>query len=170
MGRSYQNEIPKARINITLDVATNGSMQKKELPLKLLTVGDFSGEKGTGPVQNRERISINKNNLDGVMQDLSPEISLSVKNKLDANAGDLPVNLTFNVIKDFHPENVARQVPELKRLIAMRNLLKDLKSNLLDNKKLRKELEGVFKDNPSLEALRGELDKLAAIETSGEKI
>jgi type VI secretion system protein ImpB len=43
----------------------------------------------------------------------------------------------------------------------MRNLLKDLKSNLLDNGTFRKELEKIIKNQPELEDLRSELEKLA---------
>ncbi len=43
MADSFQNEIPKARVNITLDVETGGARKKLELPLKMLALGDFSG-------------------------------------------------------------------------------------------------------------------------------
>ncbi len=162
MSKSYQNEIPKARVNIALDVDTNGATERKELPLKLLAVGDYSAGKNNEQVQDRERISINKNNFDSVMKDLAPEVKLSVENTLDETQDELGVSLQFNSIQDFHPGNIAKQVPELKRLVAMRNLLKDIKSNLLDNAKFRKELESIFKDNPSLEGLRAELDELTA--------
>ena len=39
---SFQNEIPKARINIKLDLHTGGAQKKVELPLKLLVMGDYS--------------------------------------------------------------------------------------------------------------------------------
>ena len=130
----------------------------------MLTVGDFSGGKGTGAVQNRERIAINKDNFDKVLSDLAPELNLDVANKLQSGEADLSVKLAFNSIKDFDPENVAKQVPELKQMIAMRNILKDLKANLLDNTKFRHELETIFKDNPSLNNLREELTRLATDE------
>lgn len=166
MSKSYQHEIPKARVNIALDVETNGATERQELPLKLLAVGDYSAGKNTETVQNRERISINKNNFDKVMQDLSPQVNLSVENTLDEDVDDLNVDLKFSSLKDFHPENIAGQVPKLKRLVAMRNLLKDIKSNLLDNVQFRHELETIFKDNPSLQGLRKELEQLTADETA----
>jgi type VI secretion system protein ImpB len=45
-------------------------------------------------------------------------------------------------MKDFTPEQVA-QIPQLKAMLAMRNLLRDLKANLLDNQTFRKELEKI---------------------------
>ncbi|EIR79976.1 hypothetical protein YPPY32_2003, partial [Yersinia pestis PY-32] len=50
-------------------------------------------------------------------------------------------------MKDFEPESVARQIPQLRALLAMRNLLRDLKSNLLDNATFRRELENILKDD-----------------------
>ncbi|MDU6412753.1 MAG: type VI secretion system contractile sheath small subunit, partial [Yersiniaceae bacterium] len=44
---------------------------------------------------------------------------------------------------------------------AMRNLLRDLKSNLLDNVTFRKELENILKDPSLSDALRDELNALA---------
>jgi type VI secretion system protein ImpB len=167
MSRSFQNEIPKARVNIMLDVATNGASRKKELPLKFLAVGDFSGGKSTGALQNRDRIGIDKNNFDGVIKELSPTLNLVVKNKLNESSMELPVKLTFESLRDFRPENIVNQVPELKRLLAMRNLLKDLKSNVLDNKKLRTALEQALNDSSTLQALRDELEQLTT-EFQGE--
>ncbi|MNH46212.1 hypothetical protein D3C79_1088920 [compost metagenome] len=71
------------------------------------------------------------------------------------------MNLTFRDMQDFTPEQVARQIPQLKAMLAMRNLLRDLKANLLDNQAFRKELEKILLD-PALSAeLRSELSALA---------
>lgn len=42
MSNSYQSEIPKARVNIKLDLHVGGAQKKVELPLKLMVVGDYS--------------------------------------------------------------------------------------------------------------------------------
>ncbi|EOC0563173.1 type VI secretion system contractile sheath small subunit, partial [Cronobacter sakazakii] len=42
MSGSFQEEIPKARINLKLNLHTGGAQKKVELPLKLLVTGDFS--------------------------------------------------------------------------------------------------------------------------------
>ncbi|KPD48944.1 type VI secretion protein, partial [Yersinia pestis subsp. microtus bv. Altaica] len=70
-------------------------------------------------------------------------------------------SLTFNDMKDFEPENVARQIPQLRALLAMRNLLRDLKSNLLDNATFGRELENILKDDALSDELRAELAALA---------
>ena len=51
--------------------------------------------------------------------------------------------------------------PQLRALLAMRNLLRDLKSNLLDNATFRHELERILKDDALSDDLRAELAALA---------
>ncbi len=161
MSNSYQSEIPKARVNIKLDLHTGGSQKKVELPLKLLVVGDYSNGAEQRPVSEREPVNINKNNFDSVMTDFSPSLNLSVENTLAGDGSEENVSLSFSEMKDFEPEQVARQIPQLKAMLAMRNLLRDLKANLLDNATFRKELEKILLD-PTLSAeLRSELSALA---------
>ncbi len=57
---SFQNEIPKARINIKLDLHTGGAQKKVELPLKLLVMGDYSNGQEQRPLSEREKLNINK--------------------------------------------------------------------------------------------------------------
>lgn len=164
MSRSYQNEIPKARVNITLDVDNGASQKKKELPMKTLMMGDYSQGKSIGPVAERERININKTNFNQVMQDLQPSVKLGVKNCLSREGDELQVDLVFKSMDDFKPANIANNVPALKRLLAMRNLLKDLKASVIDNNAFRKELEAILKNSAKSEQLMGELKKIAPID------
>lgn len=55
MSESFQNEIPRARVNIKLDLVTGGARKKVELPLKLLTVGDYSNGRAEGTLSEREK-------------------------------------------------------------------------------------------------------------------
>lgn len=161
MSNSYQNEIPKARVNIRLDLHTGGAQKKMELPLKLLVTGDFSNGQEQRALSEREKVNVNKNNFDSVLAEFSPALNISVENTLAGDGSEENVRLTFRDMKDFTPEQVARQIPQLKAMLAMRNLLRDLKANLLDNVTFRKELETILK-NPALsDELRSELSTLA---------
>ncbi len=162
MSNSYQNEIPKARVNIKLDVHTGGAARKMELPLKLLVTGDFSNGQEDRVLSEREKVNVNKNNFDSVLADFSPAVRLTVQDTLAGDGSEQAVNLTFSNMKDFEPEQVARQIPQLKAMLAMRNLLRDLKSNLLDNVTFRKELESILKDPALSDELRSELSALAS--------
>ncbi len=168
MADSFQKEVPKSRVNITLDVETGGARKKLELPMKLLCMGDFSNGKGSGRVAERERININKNNIENVMEQLAPQVRYSVPNLVRNDGSEVTVDLTFTKFSSFHPEEVAKQIPELYNLLAMRNLLKDLKSNLLDNGRFRKELEKIIRNQPELEELRSELESIAPLSEDAE--
>lgn len=160
MADSFQAEIPKARVNIKLDLHT-GEKKKVELPLKLLTVGDFSNGKPEGLLSEREKINVDRENFNSVLADINPKVRLTVKNTLSGGDVEGNVHLSFKNFKDFEPEYVARQIPQLRAMLAMRNLLRDLKSNLLDNVTFRKELERILKDSSLSDELRNELNALA---------
>lgn len=161
MADSFQNEVPKARINLKLDLHTGGASKKTELPLKLLVAGDFSNGQESAPLSEREKVNLNKNNFDNVLSEFSPSINLSVANTLAGDGSEDNISLTFQSMKDFEPEQIARQIPQLKAMLAMRSLLRDLKANLLDNATFRKALEKILLD-PALSAeLRSELSALA---------
>ncbi|HED2702321.1 TPA: type VI secretion system contractile sheath small subunit [Klebsiella oxytoca] len=161
MGNSFQNEVPKSRVNLQLDLHTGGAGKKSELPLKLLAVGDFSNGKEQRSLSERNKININKNNFDSVMAELLPTVDLLVENILSGEARIENIKLNFGSVKDFEPEQVARNIPSLRALISMRNLLRDLKSNLLDNVEFRRELEKIMKDPAMSSELRAELTAFA---------
>lgn len=159
MAGSFQNEIPAARINLKLDVGKGDAKKKTELPLKMLVMGDFTFKNRKERVADREKISINKNNFEQVMESLDLKLQYGVENKISGN-GDMKVDLDIKGMDSFKPENVAKNIPALSRLLAARNLLKDLKSNLLDNREFRKRLEEILKDPDAAKNLHEELKKL----------
>ena len=124
---SFQSEIPKARINLKLDLHTGGASKKTELPLKLLVAGDFSNSQESAPLSERKKVDLNKNNFDSVLSEYSPNVNLTVKNTLADDGSEDNISLTFRSMKDFTPEQVSRQIPQLKAMLSMRNLLRDLK-------------------------------------------
>lgn len=163
---SFQNEVPKARVNIKLDLHTGGAQKTVELPLKLMVMGDYSNGRELRPLSERAKVGVNKNNFDSVLADFSPALKVTVENVLADEATETSVELNFQSMKDFEPEHVARQIPQLRALLAMRNLLRDLKSNLLDNATFRYELERILKDDALSDELRAELAALAPAEVN----
>ena len=78
------------------------------------------------------------------------------------------MSLSFNKMKDFEPEQVAAQIPQLKAMLATRNLLRDLRSNLLDNATFKKALDQILTDPSLSAALRDELTQLGQ-QVSGQE-
>ncbi|MGJ3448273.1 type VI secretion system contractile sheath small subunit, partial [Enterobacter sp. PTB] len=71
------------------------------------------------------------------------------------------INLTFRHMKDFTPECVAQQVPRLQAMLTMRNLLRDLRANLLDDASFRRELLEILRNPDLSDELRAEIAALA---------
>jgi type VI secretion system protein ImpB len=159
MATSYQNEIPPARVNIRLSVESGGEAKKLELPLKILLLGKFRTSIDERRVAEREKLQVHRGNMDAVMQSLALELSYTVPNLVDASQDALELQLHFNAINSFEPEQVVSQVPSLRRLLGARNLLRDLGSNLMDRRVFRKELELILKDKVARGRLQEELQE-----------
>lgn len=172
MAGSFQNEIPPARVNIKLDIDKGGAQKKVELPFKMLVLGDFTGKEDGKRLVDREKININKDNFNQVMDSMDLGLNFSVENKINPGGGDLKVDLKFKNMKSFDPLEIVKQVPQLSKLLAARNLVKDLKSNLMDNKEFRRKLEAIMQDQGAMDSLVAELDKIVPMdkgEEGGEK-
>lgn len=105
---------PRERVNIVYKPATGDAQEEKELPLKLLMMGDYTLRQDSTPLEERKPININKDNFSDVMKSQKLELNVNVANKLSEKEGDeMAVKLKFNTLKDFEPEQVVRQVPEL---------------------------------------------------------
>jgi len=166
-GSSFQNEIPPARVNIQLSVDKGNAQKKTELPLKMLVLGDFTQRKDDTRIADREKININKTNFDQVMESLDLGVKTVVTNKIKNDGSDMQVDLKIKNMKSFDPSEIVKQVPELSKLMAARNLIRDLGSNLLDNREFRKRMEGILKDKSAIDSILAELDQNAPEKKEG---
>ncbi|MGO1296493.1 MAG: type VI secretion system contractile sheath small subunit [Vibrio sp.] len=150
---------PKERINIKYVPATGDQQAEIELPLKTLVVGDFKGHTEDTPVEERSTVSVDKNNFESVMRESNLQISTTVKNQLsdDENA-ELAVNLNFDSLADFSPDSVASQVPELQKLVELREALVALKGPLGNIPAFRDRLQELLTSEESREKLLAELN------------
>lgn len=150
---------PKERINIKFKPATGNAKEEVELPLKLMVLGDFTGREDDRPVEERELINVNKDNFDEVLKSQELAVDLAVDNKLDdkADAGRMAVSLKIGSMRDFEPDRVARQVPELSKLMELREALTALKGPLGNVPAFRKAIQSVLEDESSRQALIQEL-------------
>ncbi|ENM3753112.1 type VI secretion system contractile sheath small subunit [Vibrio cholerae] len=156
---------PKERINIKYIPATGDAQAEVELPLKTLVVGDFKGHAEQTPLEERATVTVDKNNFEAVMRESELKITATVKNKLtdDENA-EFPVELNFKSLGDFAPDAVASQVPELKKLIELREALVALKGPLGNIPAFRERLQSLLNSEESREKLLAELNLLSGQE------
>ena len=150
---------PKERINVTFKPATGGAQEEIELPLKLMVLGDFTQRADERKIEDRKPISIDKNNFDEVLGKQELNLTFSVANRLqdEQSADELPVQLRINSMKDFNPAAVVDQVPELKKLMELRDALVALKGPLGNAPAFRKTIESVLADDDSRDRVLSEL-------------
>ena len=148
---------PKERVNIVYKPATSGQ-EEVELPLKILAIGDYTGRKDDRQLEDRKPINIDKDNFEEVMEKHSLGVDITVPDKLSGEDGaELSVSLGFKNMKDFTPEGVLQQVPELKQLMELRNALTALMSPRGNPPLFRTQLEMLVGDVESRKKLMAEL-------------
>ena len=142
---------PKERINITFKPATGGAQEEIELPLKLLVIGDYVQQVDERKLEDRKPVAIDKMTFDEVLAKQGLSLSLNVPNRLQEEGGtdELAIALNISAMKDFNPASLVEQVPELKKLMELRDALVALKGPLGNAPSFRKAIEGVLADEAS---------------------
>jgi type VI secretion system protein ImpB len=149
---------PKERVNIVYKPATGGAQSEVELPLKLVVMGDFTQRADDTQLEERKPVQLDKDNFNDVMGQQKLAVQFNVANKLSGKEGEeLPVDLKFRSMKDFSPAEVARQVPELQKMLDLREALTALKGPLANTPAFRKKIEELLKDPAQREKLIKEL-------------
>lgn len=137
------------RVKVSI-LPSSDAKESVELDYRFLIPGNFSkSEPGSlGAVRDRRlRIIQNKGDYKRALKDINPKLNLTVKNKLsDDPEAQMQVNLDFQDIKDFHPDEIVKKVEPLQKLLEARERLKELKLTVLKDANLKKALEGVIKE------------------------
>lgn len=157
---AQHKRVSKNRVSITYDVETNGTVETKELPFVVGVLGSFSGDKPENEkveVDDREFVGVDKDNFDQVMSDISPVLNYKVDNTLADDGSEFEVNLKFNSMADFSPENVVKQVEPLRQLLETRQKLKILLSKADRSRDLEKLLKEVLESTENIANLAKEL-------------
>lgn len=145
---SLQHKLDRVRpprVHITYDVEVGGAIELKELPFVVGVMGDFVGkpEDPLPPLKQRKFVEIDPDNFNQVMAGMKPRVSFSVDNKLQDDGTKLGVDVKFNSIEDFDPDNVVQQIDPLRKLVEARQKLSDLLSKMDGNDKLESLLNDV---------------------------
>jgi len=149
---------PKERVNIVYRPATGDAKEEVELPLKLLVLGDFILRPDDRMVEEREPISIDKDNFNEVLKAQNLSLDFTVPNRISGKPDEeLNVSLKFESVKDFEPEAIARKTPELNKLLELREALNSLKGPMSNRPEFRKKIQDLIKDEAAREKILKEL-------------
>ena len=159
MSKAHGSVAPKERINIKYIPATGDQQAEVELTLKLLITGDFKGHGEESALEDRQPVRIDKDNFNDVLTKAEVSLEMAVPCVLTNDIeNDLSINLQFKSINDFGPDAIARQVPEMNKLLELRNALVALKGPLGNTPAFRKQLQSLLADDASRQRLIRELN------------
>ncbi|MFK2823980.1 type VI secretion system contractile sheath small subunit [Arcobacter sp. YIC-80] len=154
-----QSESPKERINVTYKPAIGDATEDVEIPYKMTLLGEYNPNEEKVPVEEKKAIKIDKSNFNDVLKAQNLSVTFNVDNKLveDENAS-LNVDLKINSVKDFSPEKIVENVPEMKVLMQLRQSLMALKGPLGNVPAFRKAIESAISSKEERDKLMSELN------------
>jgi len=147
------------RVQITYDVETGDAIEMKELPFVLGVLSDLSGkpEEALPRLRDRKFVEIDRDNFDAVMRGMKPRLAYRVDNKLSDDNTQMAVELKFNSLDDFEPEQVVRQVEPLRKLLETRLQLQALLAKMDGNDKLTDKLQEIISNTDMLKKIGSEV-------------
>jgi type VI secretion system protein ImpB len=151
------------RVHITYDVEIGDAIELKELPFVLGVMADLSGkpDEPLPSVRDRKFVEIDRDNFNDVMKAMKPRLAFQVDNKLADNDTKIGVELRFNSIEDFEPEQVARQVEPLAKLMEVRRQLSGLLAKADGNERLNERLMEIIGNTEKLQQVAKESESVS---------
>lgn len=155
---SIQHKLDRVRpprVHITYDVEIGDAIELKELPFVVGVLGDFSGkpQEPLPRLKDRKFIEIDRDNFNQVLAGMKPRLAYRVDNKLTNDGTKMNVELRFNNLGDFEPDNVVQQVEPLRKLVEARRRLSDLLSKMDGNDRLDELLQEVIQNSGAQQQL-----------------
>jgi type VI secretion system protein ImpB len=151
------------RVHITYDVELGGAIEMKELPFVAGVLADLSGkpDEPLGRLRDRKFVEIDRDNFNDVLKGMKPRLAFQVDNQLTNDNTKMGVELRFNSIEDFEPEQVANQVESLRKLMEVRRQLTGLLAKADGNDRLGEKLGEIISNTELLEKISKETQTAA---------
>jgi len=164
---AIQDEIPKSRLTLRYKTEISGQPEDLTLPMRLLVAGDFSlGTSKDRKVDLEERRLRNMDgkNTNEVMKDMGMSLKMAVPNKVDPdNEEDMNVEIPLDSMKAFGPDHIAENVPKLKGVLMLKQLLEEVLSNVDNRKEFRNLLGQLMSDQDALGKMMKELKEFESL-------
>lgn len=149
---------PKERVNIKFQPKTGNQSAEVELPLNLLVTGNLTGNLDDTPLGERQPVAINRNNFNAVLDLAGIGREFIVPSALsEAPNASMNVNLKVRALDDLSPDQIANQVPEMRKMLELREALVALRGPMGNIPAFRAQLKALLEDEKSREQLIAEL-------------
>ncbi|WP_028583993.1 type VI secretion system contractile sheath small subunit [Desulfogranum mediterraneum] len=149
---------PKERVNVVYKPATGDAQEEVELPLKILVMGDYTRQEDDTALEDRKAINIDKDNFNDVLAGQKLRLDTFVKNELDEDPeAQLHLDLDFKSLHDFDPDAIIKKIPELNKLLELREALKAVKGPLGNIPDFKKKVSSLVTDESARARLLAEL-------------
>jgi type VI secretion system protein ImpB len=127
-------------------------------------LSDLSGnpDEALPRLRDRKFVEIDRDNFNAAMKGMKPRVAYKVDNKLSDDGSQMAVELRFNSIDDFEPEQVVNQVEPLKKLLDVRRHLSDLLAKTDGNDKLNDRLAEIVNNTELLQRAGKEIGATGA--------
>lgn len=125
---------------------TAGAREVPSLPFRMLLVSDLTPQ-APGPGESRDWSGdrhvhqVDANSFADFMDELSPKLSLEVRNTLGDTPQTWTLDLSFSELEAFEPEHLARQVEPTAQLVEVRTLVRDVEDGTIDLETFRMRLD-----------------------------
>ncbi len=155
------DRIRRPRVHITYDVEIGNAIEKKELPFVVGVLADLSGMPASPlpPLKLRKFVEVDRDNFSEMMRVISPRLVIRVPNRISGDVPETSIELNFEKMEDFEPQNLAQNVPVLAQLYKKRTNLKNLITKMDGNDSLENLLNQIMKNRDNLNKLKREIDE-----------
>lgn len=161
---SVQEEVPKSRITLTYKTEVDGEPAAVDLPLRMMVLGDFSNGSSKDrklELDERNLRSLNGSNINEIMKDMGIGLDVVVPDKINSNGQEMRVQLKLEELNSFSPEEVAKQVPQIRSLLLLKKLLEEIQSNVANKKEFAALLNKLFSSEALLSQMKEKLQNFS---------
>ena len=118
------------RIKINSISQVDSREKKVSLPINILVISKFANS-------DMNVFKVPNNNVNDLLKIMKPKLQLSIS-EIGDNELVVDEELCFQQINDFRPESIAMSIPQTRKLIGLRNILKLAKDKSLLSKDFMK--------------------------------